>query len=354
MMLGPVRGLLFGPVSRMVLVLGCLLLGGPGTPSADEIADFYRGKSISLIVSTAAGGGYDVWARLLSRHFSRHIPGNPNVVVQNTPGSGGLRVMNQLNTVAPRDGTMLAIVHSTAPFTPLLEPHRAGFDASRYGWIGSMARESSFCLAWGTVPVKTFADLTKHQLIVGSTGAGSHMEIYPRLMNRLFDTRFRIVSGYKGGNDIYLAMERGEAEGRCGVTMPGLRNTKPEWIEQKKINFIVQTGLTPGPDAVLKGVPMLLDMAKNNEQRQMMELLFANGEMMVPLFAPPGVPASRLAALRAAFKRTIEDKALVEEGLKQKMEAQFVSGEEVADLIARVYATPPSVVKATIAAVDEK
>ena len=342
------------PAIRSALALGMLVLAGASAPQADEIADFYRGKSISLVVSTAAGGGYDVWARLLSRHFSRHIPGNPNVVVQNTPGSGGLRVMNMLNSVSARDGTVLAIAHSTAPFTPLLEPHRASFDAKSYGWIGSMTKESSFCLAWGTLPVKTFADLRTHQLIVGSTGAGSHMEIYPRLMNRLFDTKFRIVSGYKGGNDIYLAMERGEAEGRCGVTMPGLRNTKPEWIAQNKINFIVQTGLTPGPDAVLKGVPMLLDMARNEQEKQMMELLFANGEMMVPLFAPPGVPPARLSALRTAFKNTIEDPALVEEGLKQKMEAQLVSGEEVAALIARVYATPPAVVKATIAAVDEK
>ena len=128
------------------------LLAGDAASQADEVADFYRGKSISLIVSTAAGGGYDIWARLLSRHFSRHIPGNPDVVVQNTPGSGGLRVMNQLNSVSPRDGTVLAIVHSTAPFTPLLEPQRASFDAKRYGWIGSMTRESSLCIAWGTAP----------------------------------------------------------------------------------------------------------------------------------------------------------------------------------------------------------
>jgi len=341
------------PAVRTTLAFAVLLAGG-GAPRADEVADFYRGKSISLVVSTAAGGGYDLWARMLSRHFSKHIPGNPNIVVQNTPGSGGLRVMNQLNTVSPRDGTVLAIVHSTAPFTPLLEPQRANFDAKRYGWIGSMTKESSLCISWGSTKVRTFADLTKHQLIVGSTGAGSHMEIYPRLMNRLFNTRFRIVSGYKGGNDIYIAMERGEAEGRCGLTMPALRVVRPEWIAQKKINFLIQTGLTPGADAALKGVPMLLDMARNAQERQMMELLFVNGELQVPLFAPPGVPPARLAALRQAFKNTLADPELVAEGRKQKMEPTFVSGEEVARLIDKVYATPAAVVKATIAAVEER
>ena len=339
---------------RTALVLGAIMLATGGSAKADDIADFYRGKKLSLIVSTDAGGGYDIWARLLARHFSRHMPGNPDIVVQNMPGSGGLRVMNMMDGVAARDGTVIAIVHSTAPFTPLLEPHRGKFDAGRYGWIGSMAKESSVCVGWATARAKTFEDLKSHEMIVGSTGAGSHMEIYPRLMNRLFGTKFRIVSGYKGGNDIYLAMERGEAEGRCGVTMPGIRNTRPDWFTQKKANFLIQTGLTPGTDEALKGVPDLIDMARNEQERQMMELLFANGEIQVPVSAPPGVPTARLAALRDAFKRTMADKALIDEGRKQTMEAQFVSGQDVEKLIAKVYATPPSVVKATIAAVSEK
>ena len=340
---------------RIVKSAWVALLALAGSPSqADEIADFYRGKSVSLVVSTAAGGGYDLWARLLSRHFSRHIPGNPNVIVQNTPGSGGLRVMNQLNSVSPRDGTVLAIVHSTAPFTPLLEPQRANFDAKSYGWIGSMTRESSLCIGWSTAAAKNFEDLKTHQMIVGSTGAGSHMEIYPRLMNRLFGTKFKVVSGYKGGNDIYIAMERGEAEGRCGITMPALRVVRPEWIAQKKVNFLIQTGLAPGSDPISKSVPLLLDMARNEVERQMMEVLFVNGELHAPVFTPPGVPPARLAALRAAFKRTLEDPELIADGVKQKMEPTFVSGEEVARLIAKVYATPPSVIKATIAAVEER
>jgi tripartite-type tricarboxylate transporter receptor subunit TctC len=338
---------------RWVLGLGAVVLASASSAQA-EVADFYRGKTISLVVSVASGGGYDVWARLLARHFGRNIPGNPDIVVQNTPGSGGLRVMNMLNSVSARDGSVVAMVHSTAPFTPLLEPHRAKLDVSRFGWIGSMTKESSFCIASATAKVKSFEDLKSHELIVGSTGAGSHMEIYPNLMNRLMRTKFRVVSGYKGGNDIYIAMERGEAEGRCGVTMPALRATRPEWIAQKKVNFIIQTGLTRGSDPVLRGVPDLIDMARNERERQMMEILFANGEIQVPVLAPPGIPAARLDALRVAFKRTLEDEALLDEARKLRIEPQFVSGLDVGALIARVYAAPPDVVKATIAAVSDK
>lgn len=334
---------------RWIAAAAALLVSSPA--GADEIADYYRGKSVSLLVSVAAGGGYDVWARLLSRHLGRNIPGQPNVVVQNMPGSGGLRVMNLLNTVLPRDGTAIAIVHSTAPLTPLLEPQRANFKADAFGWIGSMTRESSFCLAWHRAAVKTFADLNSKSLIVGSTGAGSHMELYPRLMNAIFKTQFKVVSGYPGGNDIYLAMENGEVEGRCGVTMPALRNVKPDWLKDRKVNFVIQTGMRAEPDDLLKDTPMLIDMAKNATERGIMELMFANGEFQIPVLTPPGVPPARLQALREAFKRTLEDPLLLEEARRQRMDIKYVSGEEVQGLIVKAYATPPSVVAAAIAAV---
>jgi hypothetical protein len=173
-------------------------------------------------------------------------------------------------------------------------------------------------------------------------------------MNNRFGTQFKIVSGYPGGNDIYLAMEKGEVEGRCGVTLPALRNTRPEWIADRKVNFIVQTGLQPESSDLLKGVPMLLDMARDAQERQMMELLFANGEIQIPVLAPPGVPPERLAALRAAFKRTLQDPALLDEASKQKMDIRFVSGEDVEILLRRVFATPAPVVEATIDAIEHK
>ena len=335
--------------SRLVAALSMLLVSSTNS-NADEITEHFRGKTVSLIVSVAAGGGYDVWARLLARHLGRNIPGQPTVVVQNMPGSGGLRVMNLLNSVAPRDGTTIAIVHSTAPFTPLLEPQRANFKADNFGWIGSMSRETSFCLAWHGAAVKTFADLSSRPLIVGSTGAGSHMELYPRLMNSLFKTQFKVVSGYPGGNDIYVAMETGEVEGRCGVTMPALRNVRPDWLKDRKINFIVQTGMRAEPDDQLKDTPMLIRLARSETERQIMELMFANGELQIPVLAPPAIPAARLRALRASFKQALEDPLLLDEARRQRMDIRHVSGEEVAALIARAYATPQSVVEATIAA----
>jgi hypothetical protein len=170
----------------------------------------------------------------------------------------------------------------------------------------------------------------------------------------VFGTQIKIVSGYPGGNDVYLAMENGEVEGRCGVTMPALRNTRPQWIAEKKVSFVIQTGLQPEPADALKDVPMLLDMARNEKERQMMELLFANGEIQIPVLAPPGVPPARVAALRAAFKRTLEDPALLDEAAKQRMDIRYVPGEAIEALIRRVFATPPDVVAATIAATEAK
>jgi tripartite-type tricarboxylate transporter receptor subunit TctC len=334
----------------MLVAALTLLVSTSMASKADEIADFYRGKSVTLMVSVAAGGGYDVWARLLGRHLGRNIPGQPNVVVQNMPGSGGLRVMNLLNTVTPRDGTAIAIVHSTAPLTPLLEPQRANFKADTYGWIGSMTRESSFCLGWHKAEVRTFADLSSKQLIVGSTGAGSHMELYPRLMNSLFGTRFKVVGGYPGGNDIYVAMESGEVEGRCGVTMPALRNVRPEWLKDRKINFIIQTGLRPESDELLKDAPVLMNLARNDTDRAVMELMFANGEFQIPVLAPPGLAPARLQGLRDAFRRTLEDPLLLEEAGRQRMDIRYVSGQDVERLITKAYATPRSIIEAATAA----
>ena len=318
--------------------------------AADSVADFYRGKTISLVVSTPPGGGYDLYGRLLARHLGRHLPGNPGIIVQNMTGAGGLRATINLYNVAARDGTVLGVVHSTAPFVPLLDPNAPKFDATRFGWVGSMTKESSFCVVWGGSPVKTFRDALTKKLIVGSTGPGSHMEVYPQMMNRLFGAKFEVVSGYAGGNDIYLAMERGEVEGRCGITIVALRNVHPEWIAGKKVNLIIQTGLEPDQDELARGVPMLIDMASTDEQRSIMELLFANGEIQIPVLAPPEVPAERLAALRAALKSALADPALLDDAKKQRLLIHYVSGEDVEKLIRRVYAMPTSTVEAAIAA----
>jgi tripartite-type tricarboxylate transporter receptor subunit TctC len=338
-----------GEVAR-ALTLAVAIVAGCGPALADPVQDFYRGKTISLVVSTPPGGGYDLWGRLLSRHLGRHIPGNPGVIVQHMVGAGGIRATTTLYNVSPRDGTVIGVIHSTAPFVPLLDPGAPKFDASRFGWIGSMTKESSFCVVWGGAPVKTFANALSKRVIVGSTGPGSHMEVYPLLMNRLFGAKFEVISGYAGGNDIYLAMERGEVEGRCGITIVALRSVRPEWLSGKKANLIIQTALEADPDEAARGVPMLIDLAKTDEQRRIMELLFANGEIQIPVLAPPDVPAERLAALRTALKAALNDPAMLEDARKQSFVLRHVPGEEVERLIKRVYATPASIVEAAIAA----
>jgi tripartite-type tricarboxylate transporter receptor subunit TctC len=333
-----------------MLALACGLVTGVAGACADPVGDFYRGKTISLVVSTPPGGGYDLWGRLLSRHLGRHIPGHPQIIVQNMVGAGGIRATTHLYNVSARDGSVLGVIHSTGPFVPLLEPNGPKFDASKFGWIGSMTKETSFCVAWGEASVKTFEDARTKRILVGSTGPGSHMEVYPLLMNRLFGTKFEVISGYAGGNDIYLAMERGEVEGRCGVTYVALRNVRPEWLNRKKVSFIVQTGLEPDPEEDLRGVPMLIGMAATETQRQIMELLFANGQIQIPVLTPPDVPADRVAALRSALLAALKDPALLEDAKKHQFTIRPVAGEDVEALVRRVYSAPASIVDAAIAA----
>jgi tripartite-type tricarboxylate transporter receptor subunit TctC len=321
-----------------------------GPLAADPIADFYRDKTVTFIVSTPPGGGYDIWGRLLARHLGRHIPGSPQVVVQNMVGAGGLRAATTLYNVSRRDGTVLGTVNSTAPFVPLFDPKAPKFDATRFGWIGSMTKETSFCVVWGTSPVKTFQDALTRRLIVGSTGPGSHMERYPLLMNALFGTKFEVISGYAGGNNVYLAMERGEVEGRCGITLPTLRNVHPHWLPEKKAHLIVQTGLERDDDPLAAKVPFLLELAKSDEHRRIMELVFANGQINVPIITPPEIPRERLVALRKAMAQASSDPALLEDARRQKLTPRYVSGEEAEALVKRIYATPASTVAAAIAA----
>ena len=318
--------------------------------AAETVQDFYSGRTVTVIVGTPSGGGiYDLWSRILARHLGRHIPGNPNIIVQNMAGAGGLRAGMNLYNVAPRDGSVLGVIQATAPFAPLLDPAGPKFDARRFSWVGSMTKESSFCIAMSSAKVKTFKDVLTHRLLVGSTGPGTH-RVYPLLMNHLFGAKFEVISGYPGGNDIYLAMERGEIEGRCGVTLVALRNFRPDWLSSGKVNLVVQTAIDPDRDPAAKGVTMLIDLARNEEQRQIMELIFANGEIQIPVLMPPDVPAERLAAIRAAFKAVMSDPGLIAETDKLKLVPRLVTGEEVQALIARVYATPASTVAAAIEA----
>ncbi len=311
--------------------------------AADAVADFYRGKQISFIIATGSGGGYDTYGRLLARHYGLFIPGQPTMVVQNMPGAGGIRATNFIYNTAPKDGTAVALVHSGMTTLSLIEPDNAKFDATKLTWIGNMEEETSLCVSWHDSPIKTTGDMFTKEFIIGGTGAGANLEVYPRVMNKILGTRFRVISGYKSGNEVSLAIERGELHGRCSWPLSSIRSTRPEWLPEKKLNFLVQTGMQK--DAALPDVPLVMDLVKNDEDRAVMELIFAPRSLLRPVVAPPDLPADRTVGLREAFMKTLADGAFLEDAAKQRLTVTPKSGEAMQRLILKLHQAPKPVVE---------
>lgn len=319
-----------------------------GAAAADPIADFYKGRQISWILSAGEGGGYSAYARLFAPYFAAHIPGKPEIVIQNMPGAGGIKAMNYLMSVAPKDGTTIGLVHSSVPFAPLYGAAGATFDPRQMHWIGSIATASAICVAWHTAGINNWQDLNNKQLVVGTSGAGSQMETLPAMLNNLFGTKIKIVSGYKGGNDVFLAMERGEISGRCGGLVNSINSTRPDWFPEKKVTVPIQLAMKRDP--LFPDVPAIAELAKDKKTKQVLQLIFSPQGMDRPLLAPPGVPADRVAALRAAFNAAMDDPGFIAAAKKQHLDIDKVSGQEVEQIIKNAYALPPDVIKAASAA----
>ena len=232
---------------RPIFFALAIVVGLDPAARADPIADFYRGRTISWILSAGAGGGYASYALAFAPYFSAHIPGNPAIVIQNMPGGGGIRAMLYLDSVAPKDGTTLGLVHSSVPFAPIYGIKAASFDPRKMNWIGSIDASTGICVAWHESGIATWQDLLDKPFIVGGTGAGSQMETLPVMLDKLFGTKIKVISGYKGGNDIYLAMERGEIQGRCGGLISSINSTRPDWFPQKLVNVPIQIAGTRSP-----------------------------------------------------------------------------------------------------------
>jgi tripartite-type tricarboxylate transporter receptor subunit TctC len=275
--------------------------------------------------------------------MSRHIPGEPNIIVQNMEGGGGLRAMNYLYNVAAKDGSVIGMVHNTVAFAPLHGIDQAKFDATKVDWLGSLTEEGTVCMSWHTAAVKTFGDLLNKEYVAGSTGPGSDMTMYALALNRLAGAKIKIISGYKGANDIYLAMEKGEVDGRCGTAVSGLRGTRPQWFSEHRLNFIVQTAASPIDDPALKNTPLIIDRAKTADERAAWKFLFASQTMARPVLSPPDIPPDRLAALRKALAETAKDPAFIAEMAASKSEVRYLSGEAVLQHVKDIYATPESV-----------
>ena len=311
--------------------------------AAQSPAEFYKGKNIDLLIGYSVGGAYDLYARVLARHMGKHIPGNPTVVPKNMEGAGSLRLANLLYNVLPKDGSAFGIIGRGTGFDPLLGNKSAQFDGPKYTWIGSANNEVSICVAWHTTGITKFEDMLTKELVVGGTSASADTDQFPRITNGVLGTKMRIITGYPGGNEVGLAMERGEVQGRCGWSWSSVKSTHPQWYDQKKINILVQLALSKHPE--LPNVPLIIDLAKTDEQRQILKLIFARQVMGRPFLAPPGVPADRAAALRKAFSDTMQDKDFLTDAERAQMEIMPVPGDQLQTLVKEIYATPPEIVQ---------
>jgi tripartite-type tricarboxylate transporter receptor subunit TctC len=321
-----------------VLALPALLIS---TGAADAQPDSLAGKSVQMVIGFGAGGGYDLWGRTVGRHIGRHLPGNPTVIPQNMPGAGSYAAANYIFNVAPKDGTVLGIIARDAALGPLSGATGARFDPLRLSWIGTPAKETNVCIAYHTAPVKTVQELTAKQLILGDTGPGTGTRSYPKALNELIGTKFKLVGGFPASSDVFLAMERGEVDGIC-ESLDSIKIRRPNWIPDKTIAILFQGGAAPNPE--LKDVPFVLDLARTAEAKQAIEFLYAGQGIGRPFVAPPDMPAERLKMLRDAFNATMTDADFVAEARKSKLEIEPEPGEHLAALIEKIYATPKPIV----------
>lgn len=336
-------------MGRCIVGAICTLVASACVAQADPVADFYRGKQLRLIVGSAVGGGYDLYARVLARELGKHIPGEPSIVVQNLPGAAGMVVINQMYNQGPHDGTVIGGALNGIPTAPLLQSG-AKFDPAKLNWLGSLAREAYVAYVWHTSPVSHIRDLATKELLVGATTAGTTMVDYPLLMNDLLGYKFKVVRGYQGPPQINLAIERGEVQGNGGLGYAVVKSLTQQWLEEKKIKILVQYNFEGVPE--LKGVPLVTDLAVNDEQRQAMRLVFARAEYSRPFLVSQDVPKERVAALRRAFDATAKDPAFLAEAQKLQLDISPMSGETMQAMVEDLAKTSPDVIARVKAALN--
>jgi tripartite-type tricarboxylate transporter receptor subunit TctC len=335
-------------VARTILLaIAFALLASPlhaqDNVAQDDVAAFYSGKVIQLRIGSAAGGGYDLIGRTIGRHMGKHIPGNPAIAVQNVTGGGGLKLLNDIYTTAPRDGTVIGAGISGTPTGALLTPGVAKFDPRHFAWLGSAGTETFLVVITDKAPVQKIEDLFKRELIIGASASGSASVDFPTVSNAILGTKFKIVSGYKAASEVVkIAMPAGEVDGISVYTLSGLRAQHAREVKEGKFRMLLQWGMKPDPQ--IPDVP-LMPLGKTKEDYQLFEVLYARGNYGRPYMLPPGVPAERVAALRNAFAAVFKDPAFQAEVVKQGIEAAYISADEIVALTDRVMATPKSVVE---------
>ena len=322
-------------VFSLVIVASLWVANGA---SAQSVAEFYSGRQISLTVGSTPGGGYDTQARLVARHLGKHIPGNPNIVVQNMPAAGSLAATNHMFNIAPKDGSAIALVQRGMLLIKNWNSSAVRFDLGKFNWIGSINSEVALAASWHTAPHRTAQDLFERELVVGATN-GIDPETTPRLLNALIGTKFKVVTGYPGVTEVILAMERGEVQGIGDWSVSSIKTARPDWLPEKKINVLMQIALQKDPE--FAQVPFALDFVKNDADRKVMELYLTQKTVARPVLAPPGVPADRVAALRAGFAALALDKDFLADSAKAKLDVAPVAGAEVDRVIALITSASP-------------
>src|SRR5919112_960954 len=326
--------------------LALAIMGTAVCASAPSIADdFYRGKTINIMVGFGPGGGYDLYARMLARHLGKHIPGNPNVVVQNMEGAGGVRAANHVYNVAPKDGTVIAGVNQGAAMFKLLGGKGAQYEPAKFQWLGSMAASNNTVYVWHTSGIKTLDDAKTREVSMAGSGVISDANIYPAVFNALAGTKFKVISGYTGTNDSNLAMERGEVDGRGGGAYSSLVSTRPDWLRDDKVRVIAQIGFEKEPD--LKDVPLLLDLVKGDEQKQIATVVTLPTAIGYNYWVAPEVPAERVEMLRKALADALNDEALLAEAKKQSLEIRPKTGQDLEAMVKKAAETPKPILEKT-------
>ena len=335
----------------------CLMAAGAAAVAAPVMAQspepFYKGRKMDMIIGYSSGGTYDLYARLMARHLPAYIPGNPVIVPRNMPGGGSRTATAWVYSAAPKDGTVLATADQSLAIAQALGDRQIRFDVNKLIYIGNPIQDNNTTVAWHTTGIRTIEDAMKQEATVGSTG-GSTSSQYPKAMNALLGTKFKIILGYPGGNDINIALERGEVAVRGSNSWHSWKSTRPDWLRDKKINILVQIGLAKAPD--LPDVPLLTDLAKNAEDRAVLKLLSAPTAIGRPIFTAPGTPADRVKILRDAFDTMVADPKFIAEAKAENFEIDPVSGEELQKIVADIVAAPPAVARRLneiIGAVDQ-
>ena len=308
--------------------------------SAQVGPDYFKGKTFDIVVGYGTGGGYDIYARALARHIGRHLPGNPAVVVKNMPGAASRQAANYIYNIAPKDGTVIGTIARGLPTDELLGSTGIRFESQKFTWIGSMNNEVSVGVAWHAAPVKTIEEATRREMVVGAI---SDSLLFAKVMNAVLDTKFKIITGYKGGGEISLAMERGEVHGRMGWSWSSILSSNPDWVKDGKIINLVQFSTAKHAD--LPNVPLVTELARTEDDKALLDLVFSRQVIGRPFIAPPGLAPEIAEMLRKAFDDTMRDPVFLAEMQKLDLEVNPSSGKEVETLIARLFKTPPAVLE---------